>query len=87
MYPVEKTVNETSFKLLTSYINMMIDEKKLPRPVDVTFYLKSRTGKFCDSVPFENIKPITIDILLTGQNKKSTSLRKVRIRYQKGLNK
>lgn len=43
-YPIERAVNETSFKLLTSYLNMMIEERKLPRPVDVTFYLKPRTG-------------------------------------------
>ena len=44
-YPLERTVNEASFKLLSSYLNVMLDDKKLPRPIEATFYLKPRVVK------------------------------------------
>ena len=41
-WPQEQAVNEASLKQLKSYLNIMLDEKRKPQPLTVTFYVKPR---------------------------------------------
>jgi hypothetical protein len=38
-------VNETSFKLLSSYLNVMLEDRQRPRPIEATFYIKPRVAR------------------------------------------
>lgn len=43
-YPDERTVNENSLKQLSSYIQML-QQKRPPRPLSITFYLRSHSNE------------------------------------------
>ena len=54
-------MNEASFKLLSSYLNIMIDEKKLPRPIEATFFIKPRVTKKVMS--FRKVRVMLRDVM------------------------
>ena len=60
-FPIERSVNETSFKLLSSFLNIMIDDKTLPRPIEATFYLKPHVLKKVTS--FRKIRVTLRDVV------------------------
>ncbi len=41
-WPREQAVNETSLKMLKSHLAIMMDERKRPKPLKATFYVKHR---------------------------------------------
>ena len=41
-WPQEQAVNEASLKQLKSYLSTMLEEKRRPQPLKVTFYVKPR---------------------------------------------
>ena len=41
-WPQEQAVNEASLKQLKSYLSIMLEEKRRPQPLKVTFYVKPR---------------------------------------------
>lgn len=56
-WPSEQAVNEGSLKQLKSHLNVMLDEKRRPSPLQATFYVKSRTAP-----QRKNLRKITLKL-------------------------
>ena len=64
-WPQEQAVNEASLKQLKSYLNIMLDEKRRPQPLTVTFYVKPRLSSR------KNLRKIQLNLASEAKIRKS----------------
>ena len=64
-WPQEQAVNEASLKQLKSYLSIMLDEKRRPQPLTVTFYVKPRLSSR------KNLRKIQLNLASESKIRKS----------------
>ena len=64
-WPQEQAVNEASLKQLKSYLSIMLDEKRRPKPLTVTFYVKPRLSSR------KNLRKIQLNLASESKIRKS----------------